>query len=210
MIVIGILVLMIGVSISGLNRMSSHQLRTQTNRLAAALRYTYNRSTTYGLYMRMVIDMDSNSYWVEASDRPVFLSTTKRTDPEDEKDKQKQKQEDNGEDDGKDAYGHARKSRRQKYVSDGVIEKISMSRGIGIAGVMTINQEEIFESGRAYIHFFPNGFVEPSMIYTTDGDDEYFTLTVSPMTGKVARKHGRVDPSREFGEPDRVEVESAR
>ena len=45
------------------------------------------------------------------------------------------------------------------------------------------------------------------MIYTTDGKDNFFTLTVNPMTGRVKRYAGRVDPDRNFGEPDQIEEE---
>ena len=82
-----------------------------------------------------------------------------------------------------------------------------MQRGIGIDGVLTSGQVDVFESGVAYIHFFPNGFVEPALIYTTDGDGEYYTLIINPLTGKVGRQAGKMDPDATFGEPDRVEEE---
>ena len=82
-----------------------------------------------------------------------------------------------------------------------------MTRGIGIDGVITSGREDVVSTGDISIHFFPSGFVEPAMIYTTDGSESFFTLVVNPMTGHVKRYAGRVDPDRKFGEPDRVEEE---
>ena len=54
-----------------------------SNRLAAAIRYTFNRSTALGLYMRMVFDLDTETFWVEASDEPQFLAARKLKEGED-------------------------------------------------------------------------------------------------------------------------------
>lgn len=199
----GILVLMIGVSIVGLNRMSSVQLRTQSNKLAAAIRHTYNRSVAHGLYMRMVIDIDSDAYWVEASTKPVFLAAQKveQGEREEELKKLAEKLED------ADEATKAKMARLQLFQEDAVIPRTTMERGVGVSGVLTSGQKDVFESGKAYIHFFPNGFVEPALIYTTDGDNVYYTLQVSPLTGKVKGTPGKVDADREFGEPEEVEEE---
>ena len=87
-IVIGVLVMMMGLGLSGLNRLSSVQLRTQTNSLASAMRHAYNRSVAEGLYMRMVFDLDADKYWLEASAEPVFLDQSENGEgwrPDDEK-----------------------------------------------------------------------------------------------------------------------------
>ena len=78
---------------------------------------------------------------------------------------------------------------------------------VGIDGVLTSNQEDVFRSGKAYVHFFPNGQVEPTIIYTTDGDEAFNTLLVHPWTGRVERKAGKVDLGAEFGRPDDEEAE---
>jgi general secretion pathway protein H len=198
-VVMGVLVLMIGIAVSSLSNLSSTQLRTQTNRLAAALRHTYSRSVSHGLYMRMVLDIDSDSYWVEASPEPMFLAKRKRQEGEPEGFDEKL--------DDDDPASQAKRSSRPKFTEDEVIPKITMERGIGLAGVMSTGQDGVFESGKAYIHFFPNGFAEPTLIYVTDGDESFLTLELSPLTGKVTRKVGKVDPDRDFGRPDDEEDE---
>lgn len=202
-VVVGVLVLMIGLAINGLSGLSGTQLRTQTNTLAAAVRHTYSRSVALGLYMRMVFDLDGDSYWVEASDQPIFLRKGKRDVGDDpELNEAQLEAERKAREDGEKPL-----TMRAKYMQEDVIPKVVMEQGIGLHGVLTTGQVDVFTSGKAYLHFFPNGFVEPAMIYTTDGDDAFETLIVSPLTGKVTRKFGKADPAREFGEPERIEEE---
>lgn len=193
LIVIGVIVLMMGIGISGLNRLSSVQLRTQTNRLAAAIRHAYNRAVAEGLYVRMSLYIDADRYSVEASSTPVFIDKDRQETAEDEAKDQRRL-------DDEDAPPPP-----PKYAP--VIPDITMQQGIGIDGVLTSGQADVFESGVAYIHFFPNGFVEPALIYTTDGGGDYYTLIINPLTGKVRREAGKMDPDNSFGEPDRVEEE---
>ena len=202
-IVIGVLVLMIGIGVSSLSNTGGYQLRTQSNKLSAAIRHTYNRSVTHGLYMRMVIDIDSDAYWVEASDKPVFLSREKveQGDVEDQEKEAAEKAKD------ADGDGHKPQNRRARFQEDGVIPKVTMEKGIGVAGVLAMGYADEFTGGKAHINFFPNGFVQPAILYTTDGDEAFYTLEIQPMTGKVTQTPGKVDPPQHFGEPEDVQDE---
>jgi prepilin-type N-terminal cleavage/methylation domain-containing protein len=198
-VVLAILVLAIGVAIGGFSRIDAIKLRTETNKLAAAIRHTFNRAAAHGLYMRMVFDLDAEAYWVEASDQPVFLPKTKATEgAEAEK-------EDEGS--GEDADGVLVEKRKQ-FQEDGVIPRKQFAGGLDIAGVLTTGQNDMFRTGKAYLYFFPDGRVEPAMIYTHDQEDTWYTLQVQPFTGRVQRSVGKVDPPRDFGEPDHEEEES--
>ena len=59
LVVIGILVLIMGLAVSGFGRIGGVRLRNETNKVAAAIRHAFNRSVSLGLYMRMVVDLDS-------------------------------------------------------------------------------------------------------------------------------------------------------
>ena len=56
---------------------------------------------------------------------------------------------------------------------------VKLDEGIGFDGVRLGGFEDEFSDGKVDIHFFPNGFAEPAMIFTTDGDEEYITLTLN-------------------------------
>lgn len=198
LITIGVVMLMMGVVVTSFGTLKSTELRTQTNKLAAAVRHTYNRSVANGLYMRLVVDISGDAYWVEASETPVFMSKKKLKEGEIDEEKlaRKEAAEKRAEE------GLPPAPQRERFQADPVIEKVSMEKGIKIVGVYTTSMEDPFESGTAYVHFFPNGFVEPSMLYTSDGEDRTYTLSISPMTGKVTRTLGKLDPDKEFGVPE--------
>lgn len=201
LIVLSLLLVATGLAVGNLQGASSFRLRTETNKLAAAIRHTYNRASALGLYMRMVLDMDNHTYYVEASDQPNFLSKKKREQGEDPDAKEKEEIAEQLEDEISQKY-----KQRAKFQSDEVIPRVTLEKGIKISGVLTTSQEDLFEQGKAYIHFFPNGFVEPALIYTSF-EDEHYTLKVNPLTGKVTRKAGKIDADRDFGKPDEVEEE---
>jgi general secretion pathway protein H len=198
LITIGVVMLLMGVVVTSFGTLKSTELRTQTNKLAAAVRHTYNRSVANGLYMRLVVDISGDAYWVEASETPVFMSKKKLK--EGEIDEEKQARVEAAEKRAEEGLPPA--PQRERFQTDPVIEKVSMEKGIKIVGVYTTSMEDPFESGTAYVHFFPNGFVEPSMLYTSDGEDRTYTLSISPMTGKVTRTLGKLDPDKEFGVPE--------
>lgn len=208
LVVLALAVLVIGLGLSSMGNLTSTQLRTQTNRLAAAIRHTYSRAVAHGLHMRMVLDMDADSYFVEASDQPIFLPATKRKEAEDP-DAPTEEEVEQAKEDADLDVGETPKFRlkRAQYQEDGVIAKVTMEKGIGLDGVLTSGQTDEFRTGKAYIHFFPNGFVEPAIIHITDGEEGFLTLVVDPLTGKVTRLPGRAEANRLFGVPDELQDE---
>ncbi len=198
-VVLAILVLAIGVAIGGFSRVDAIKLRTETNKIAAAIRHTFNRAAAHGLYMRMVFDLDAEAYWVEASDQPVFLSKKKVAEGAEAGNVDEAS--------GEDTDG-VLVERRQRFQEDGVIPRKQLAGGMDIAGVLTTGQTDMFRTGKAYLYFFPDGRVEPAIIYTHDQDETWYTLQVQPFTGRVQRSPGKIDPPRDFGEPDHEEEES--
>ena len=51
--------------------------------------------------------------------------------------------------------------------------------------VWTRHQKTAVEQGVAYLYFFPQGYTEKAHVYVRQGDNVW-TLTVSPLTGKVS------------------------
>lgn len=214
LLVIGLLGMMVGiVSYSSLFRQLQYGiLRTESNRVAAALRRTFSYASTHGLFARMVIDLESESFWVETSEEPVFLQQKKREEGEDpsqlsEKDRERDEKR---REEGKPAI------KRASFKQSQFISKVKLDERVDLSGVFTPYQEDRFTKGRAYIHFFPSGFAEPAFIYiqqkkTSNGDAPLiYTLELNPLTGKIQRRVGDVDPDRNFGRPAREEAEESR
>jgi general secretion pathway protein H len=55
--------------------------------------------------------------------------------------------------------------------------------GINVS-VWTRQQKTAVETGVAYLYFFPQGYTEKAQVYVRQGDNVW-TLTLSPLTGKV-------------------------
>jgi prepilin-type N-terminal cleavage/methylation domain-containing protein len=70
--------------------------------------------------------------------------------------------------------------------------------GIYVADVRTLTQGPVAD-GPAHIHFFPGGYVERTIIHLADAAGEQTTLVVSPITGKVAVKAGRLEAPDDRG-----------
>lgn len=51
--------------------------------------------------------------------------------------------------------------------------------------VWTKHQRQPVKSGLAYLYFFPQGYTEKAMVIVNQGDNAW-TLTISPLTGKVS------------------------
>ncbi|HEX8820257.1 MAG TPA: prepilin-type N-terminal cleavage/methylation domain-containing protein [Archangium sp.] len=59
----------------------------------------------------------------------------------------------------------------------------SLPEGVTVS-VWTRHQREAVDKGVAYLYFFPQGYTEKAQVYVRQGDNVW-TLTLSPLTGKV-------------------------
>lgn len=57
--------------------------------------------------------------------------------------------------------------------------------GLRFGSVETINMKSPITSGLAYIHFFPEGFVEAAAVQITNGNNLTWTLVFNPLTGQA-------------------------
>lgn len=203
-IVIAVFAMVMGLAINTFSQISSTQIRVDSNRVAQALRYSFEYAVTHGKYVRLVISMDSNSINVESTDDPIFLSMEKReigVDPQ-ELTEEQQEEIEKAKEEGRPP------PKMIRFSKDEVVPEVQLDKNVIIKGVFTANQTDIFTSGKAYIHYFPNGFAEPALVYIGGKDSELmYTLTLSPLTGKVSRQFGEISPDRFFGKPAKEEDE---
>ena len=204
LIVIALGALLIGVAASNLGQLENTRFRVQSNEIAAALRFAFTQSVTRGKYMRMVFDLDAETWWLESSEEPVFLPTEKIEGGEDPN---APTEEELAENERRKEEGLPPLPTRARFQNDEVISKRTLDRGAVLHGAFTSSLEEPIFQGKAFVHFFPSGFAEPAMIYVGNGQEGVLTLTLNPLTGKVSRRIGQLDPDREFGTPFREEEE---
>ena len=73
-VTIAVIALMLGVVVSRMDTMMEWDMKNASNKLASTMRYLYNKAATEGLFIKLVLDFDENTYWVEATTDPFVIS----------------------------------------------------------------------------------------------------------------------------------------
>jgi general secretion pathway protein H len=205
MVVIAIMAVIIGVAVAGTSFLPSARLRRSAAMITSAIKVAYTRATATSHDLRLVMDMDRQTIWLEESDVPMLVSS-------------------------KDASGtggaaavtqaeraalaageklvkgfeaprprfHAIRAYGFGDVDDTKGGGKALERGIRFRSVQVSHDDAAHESGRAYLYFWPGGRTERASIQLRigDSDEESQTLTLlvkSPLTGKVLVKPGPVE-----------------
>lgn len=64
-------------------------------------------------------------------------------------------------------------------------KKETLPEGLRFGSLETTNMKSPLTTGVAYIHFFPEGFVEAAALQLTDGKNLTWTLVFNPLTGQA-------------------------
>lgn len=211
MLVMAIGGLVAGGAILGFRSLVRSEIRSTATKLAAAIRYSYDRAISTGAYYRLHINFEDNSYRLEKADARVLLNTSERVsrdgrgEDRDVTDRRAQEDEQQGQASGLSGELLPPPSpRRPKFAAyvDSQLKPVRMSRA-RILDVLTPRQSEAYRSGHAYLHFFPDGHTERALIHIgpdsdSPADDEQFSLLVHSLTGRVEVLPGRAATPRDF------------
>jgi general secretion pathway protein H len=206
-----IMALIMGSAIYGVRALARSDLRGTSSKLAGAIRYCFDRSITTGGYFRIVLDLDNNKYWAERSDERMYLVRGKEESPGkgkafDQEAADKKKAEEEAKE--KERYENSNqlaaslqpppKPRRAKFQTfkDAALPVVTM-KSTKLFDMYTPRQREPYTTGKAYLYFFPDGHTERAVIRLNDGD-EFYSLVVHPLTGRVEVKPGKYDIPRDF------------
>lgn len=120
---------------------------------------------------RLVINMDpqDEKYWVEKANGPQAI------DPE-AYEKEKEKEKDSKENAPPPLFQIDKSLTKKEQ---------TLPSGLRFGSVETVNMKAPMTEGTAYVHFFPEGFVEASAIQITDGNKLTWTLVFNPLTGQA-------------------------
>lgn len=118
---------------------------------------------------RLVIDFPENAehkYWVESTSRKVLFDNQGNRDKEKEKEAQE-------------------KNASEFQIDKGLTKKpIPLPNGIFFESLEIAGREEVISSGRAFIHFLPQGMAEESALILTDKKELNWTIELNPLTGQ--------------------------
>jgi general secretion pathway protein H len=207
LIVCALIGLVTGGIVAGTQQLPSARLKRTATMLASAVKVAFTRATATSRHLRIVMDLDTSSMWIEESDRPMLVQSKDKTgtagaDPITVAEQQAVA---DGESIVKgppvpkphfhpiEAYGFG----EGEVAGDGAAKGAKpLQRGITFREVQSAHDDEPRTKGRAYLYFWPGGLTERASIALRIGDSvndkNVLTLVVSPLTGKVTVKSGLV------------------
>jgi hypothetical protein len=210
MLSLAIVALMVGGATFGFRSLVKSELRGTAARLAAAIRYSYDRSISTGAYYRLHFDLSEQTYKLERAEGRVVLARDKEKAGRDgaglDQDKVA-KEEEKDEERRSGSSGLPKdllpppspKRARFETFKDATVPEVKLKK-VKILDLYTPRQPEAYSKGHAYLHFFPDGHAERAVIHlgTEPGDESQYTLVVHGLTGRVEIKPGRIEAAAEF------------
>ncbi len=210
LIVLVIIGLMLAVAVPTVNSLTGVYLKTSSAKLAGNIKYLYDKSVLDNLYFRLVIDLDNKTYHPESSEVAFFLSQKAATidqgaiveeEEDEEEDEIKSLSIINDTEnltwDGWNEFAARYQKKKASFTTftSELSKRVTFPEEIAILGVYTPAVEEPVTRGKVYIHFFPHGYVEPTVIWLADASDvaaelpedemEVFTILIRPLTGRA-------------------------
>jgi general secretion pathway protein H len=204
LIVMALVAVFTAAAVGGTMMTSSSRLRRSATMIASAVKVAYTRATATSHSLRLVLDLDQQKIWLEEADSPMLVQSkdkagTGGADPVTEAERAALAE---GAQIVKgppiprphfhpiEAYGFGE-------IEAGGKGGKALQRGIRFRSVQTTHDDAAKTSGHAYLYFWPGGRTELAAIQLrigdSDADSEQVTVTVSPLTGRVAVKAGAVD-----------------
>jgi len=179
---------MVGMVVGGMSDYLDWEMKKAASKMAATMRYVYNKSATEGLYIRLILDINERSYWVEATTDPVLV--TKEDEERSKGSKKDKKKEDEGTKEGE--IPKLKPAEPQFGQVDSFLLKPSkLPRNIFFKDVWVEHRTFPVDGGKVAIFFFPNGYVENAVINLRDEDDEViYSVKTNPINGRVSIESG--------------------
>lgn len=226
LMVMALVAVVTGAAVVGYRSVRRAEVRGSAQKLAAAIRYLYDRSVVTGRYYRLTIDLDKASYEAQVSDDRFYLNAEKEKAPGrgqafDADAQTKALDEEDRKRDAQNAGLAAQlqpppRPKRAHFESykDAMLPKIEM-RGSFVRDLYTPRQSEPYYHGKAHLYFFPDGHVERAVLHVSSGkplppdeeppprragddDIDVYTLVLHPLSGRVELKVGDFEVPSDF------------
>ena len=162
----------------------STEMKSSVRHFSALMKKIRNKARVQNKTFRLVFDLPKKnskkeqSYWIESTDKQALLMT------QEEKEELSEELEDIETEDGK-----TEKPDPQGFTIDQQIIKkppAFLPKGLFFESIEVDGDPiEKVETGRVYIHFFPQGYVQKSAIHLSNRDKLQWTLSVHGITGRV-------------------------
>lgn len=201
---LSIAALVMTMSVVAINSLTDASLRSAAVELTGAIKYSYDRAIMQNRVQRLGMDINEGEWWLEFTEDPFAISE-QRLEGEsgftrDEDGKIVRPDEDDfaldlgiDRDTDSEVKAALEGGRAASFMKEEGDDVRKLPRGVRFSRVWTGHQEEPFNQGIAFLHFFRSGFSEPAYIELKDGDDDVVVLQVAPLTGRVRTSHEPFD-----------------
>ena len=176
LVVVAIIGLVGAMSLPSITGVFKISLSSATRELASLIKETYNTTMMTKKVHRLVFDLKTNEYWAEAGPPSILMDT--------EESKAREKRLSRGK-------LTSEKEADQKKMDDQFVlvkgiqrGKKSLPRGVTFFDVYTEQSKEPVTEGRAYVHFFPGGIIEQSLIHLQDNSTHKSSLVIQSIVGR--------------------------
>ncbi|NOZ88141.1 MAG: type II secretion system protein [Deltaproteobacteria bacterium] len=226
-----IVAFLLGTAIISIDSLSGADLKNAVRRMIGTVKSLRDEAALRSATVRLVMNLDDNTYYAEYTDEPFGLFPDKMVIEEGsavESDEEKsyeeelrdfeENQESQGETvniptGGMGIFGNllqgldpAKVDRLKPPVFkplEGLLSKPKRLPGnTSFSGYWVNHQDGLAEHGEAYLYFFENGMTESAMIYLEDDSGRVFSLRVHPLTGDVTPTEGKEELPQEQEEEE--------
>lgn len=190
LVAMAIIGLIVGVSVTALRSVFSVNMKRTAGQLAATLRYLSNKAVTDHRYIRVIYDLQAQSYRIEECTEPILVSIE---DEEKEAIDAEKQAEEGGDlvaegEEGEGKEGEAKSTKTSSCVpSDSrLLKPVKLPSGVLFKDVVVSYLSGKREAGKAYTYFFPDGYATPTVVNFKDEDDEdHYSVELEALSGKV-------------------------
>jgi type II secretory pathway pseudopilin PulG len=168
-LVILILGTMVAIAVPRFGNRSYAQLSSEARKMALAFRYLRHAAILNGRTYRLVYDLDNQRYWAEVGE------VTRPEQPEEDEESALES----------DFFPVEEEQEQFTRDVDGPIGEHKLHDPIGFSDVnLPLVAGKLYE-GVVFSTFYPDGYVDVSVIHFDNGQDVYTLYVLNPITGQV-------------------------
>ena len=187
----------VALAIPAVSNVARVQLRQKSGQLAGGIRSLYGSSAVAGRTCRLVIDLDAAAYWSECAQGSVRIAGEGERARNGVRETTREEEllatvAQRGDAISEEERTRAEVARKSAFAASSDIARTELGGSVRFADVWVAHQPEPYVAGKAFLYFWPSGLTEAAAIHLKQGDD-FNTLIVSPLTGRVRIVRGRVE-----------------
>ncbi len=195
-----VMALLMMIAIPSIESYSGVNVREEAGRISGAIRFMHGESALSGKVCRLVFDIDQRHWWAECSsaNHTVVQQNGAFSPNANNSTKEKDAKTEEFLDEVEELRAKIEKKAEFSQFQDEEISKRKLPENTQLS-IWTSHQKEKIKKGQAFLYFFPQGNTERAHITISGQYGDTYTLTVSPLTGRVRVVNGELSVPQDGG-----------